>query len=228
MQIYDLCHMTVGALLFLAFSLTSARPWSTLKFQFLCILWAQKEFLSPPQPVAPKPEIHTMLINWIGMAMTDDVLWCYDGHNVFAIYKHACSMIFQWNSPALVPAILPGHLVFTVAHYLSCVCLAVFGQNRITWDFACAWKKWRERESTSNRKASRSMPRQARVRACGSCAPNQVTVLECFGLVVVPPADVCQLSGSTNCRERFGHRNTSGMPQTNLLQYWDGVLMSWT
>jgi len=50
---------------------------------------------------------------------------------------------------------------------------------------------------------------------CGSCAPNQVTVLECFGLVVVPP-DVCQLSGSTR-RERFGHRNTSGMPQTNLL-----------
>lgn len=50
---------------------------------------------------------------------------------------------------------------------------------------------------------------------CGSCAPNQVTVLECFGLVVVPP-DVCQLSGGTR-RERFGHRNTSGMPQTNLL-----------
>lgn len=36
-----------------------------------------------------------MLINWIGMAMTDDVLWCYDGHNVFAIYKHARSIIFR-------------------------------------------------------------------------------------------------------------------------------------
>lgn len=43
-------------------------------------------------------------------------------------------------------------------------------------------------------------------------------VLDWWLMVVVPPADVCQLSGSTNCHKRFGHRIASGCHKPTF--YW--------